>query len=424
MIINKSYKFRLYPDEDQVNSLLQHIGNNRFLWNKLVEFNKKYKEINNTIPNRCILQKEIVNIKKEHEFVKLSHSQPLQINAKRLHEVNVKSIKAKTIKERNKKIAIANTKPTKYRNKCVKNALNYSLPNFKKKSDMSGSLFYPQNFKLKKSRVFLAKLGWIKYIKHRNIQGNIKSVTLIQHGLKWHISVCTEVEIELNKNPLKNLIGIDVGLKEFATFSDGTSVTNPRTIHKFKNKLAKQKKKLAKMKFTKNELCSNRDKQKEKIRRTYSKITNTRKDFLHKLTHDMINKYDGFFIETLDIKNMLQNNNSRTNRNINDVSWYEFCEMLKYKSKWNNKVFYQIDKYFASSQICNKCKNKQNMPVNIREYNCDVCNTSIDRDLNAALNILEEGLNTAGTAGINACGDETLVSSMKQEKREILQAIA
>jgi len=131
MKINKSYKFRLYPTKEQEQLLLQHVGNSRFIWNKLVEFNKNYQEENKKFPNQSILQKEVIKLKKEFEFIKLTHSQPLQINAQRLFQVNLKSIRPQTVQERKQKIAKAKCKPEKYRANALKKAFDYGFPNFK-----------------------------------------------------------------------------------------------------------------------------------------------------------------------------------------------------------------------------------------------------------------------------------------------------
>ena len=177
---------------------------------------------------------------------------------------------------------------------------------------------------------------------------------------------------------------------------------------------------------------NNREKQRAKVRKIYRKMRNIRKDFLHKLSYYIITKYDGVIIETLDIKNMLQKNDKNMNRNTCDVSWYEFGMMLEYKSLWKYKLFHKIDKYFASSQICSKCGNKQEMPLNQRTYVCNCCEAIIDRDLNGSINIRNEGIsnlkqmeiknkNTPATGEIYACGQSTLVDWTKQEIDNTIQ---
>ena len=154
----------------------------------------------------------------------------------------------------------------------------------------------------------------------------------------------------------------------------------------------------------------------------------------------MITKYDGFILETLDIESMLQKNGKNQNRNTCDVSWYEFARILEYKSKWNSKYFYKIDRYFASSQICSKCGNKQEMPVEVRTYHCQACGMTMDRDDNSSIVIKEEGISclkkileemdlmntntTSATGESYACGQTSREVWMKQEKREMNQAIA
>ena len=272
-------------------------------------------------------------------------------------------------------------------------------------------------------------------IKDREIEGIQKTATITQDGNQWYVSICCELNIKEKIKRMDNIVGIDVGIKEFATLSDGTKINNPQTLNKHIEKLKKEQKILSRKEFVEKEIkeevknvsSNNRNKQKEKIRKVHRKVRNIRKDFLHKTTHDMITKYDGIIIETLDIKGMLQKNDKNQNRNTCDVSWYEFGRMLEYKCLWNSKHFHKIDKYFASSQICSGCGNKQKMPIEQRTYNCKSCGTKLDRDYNASLNIKREGIknlntNTVGTMGIHACGHSSIEEWTKQEKRELSQA--
>ena len=451
MIINKTYKFRLYPTSEQEQMLLQQTGNSRFVWNKLVEFNKKYKEEYDKFPTQLILQKQIIELKKEFEFTKLTHSQPLQINAKRIVKVVTKAFKPEAIQARKQKIAKTIAEKTKkekkYPNynhkKAMAKAFNYGFPHFKRKANMRGSLFYPQNFKIKRSRIFFAKLGWIHYIKHREIEGNPKNVTITQDGNQWYVSICCEVKIKETVKPSidnANIIGIDVGIKEFATFSDSTVIHNPRILKKYSKKLKKEQKKLSKREFIEKEIkeeikkvsSNNRNKQRTKVQNIHRKIRNIRKDFLHKITHDIITKYDGVTLETLNIKDMLQKNDKSQNRNTCDISWYEFSRMLEYKCLWNSKYFHKIDEYFASTKTCSECGNKQEMLLEERTYLCKACGNKLDRDYNASINIKREGISclkkanytTVGTMGSYACGQSPLGDWLKQEKREKIQAIA
>jgi putative transposase len=438
MKILKAYKFRLNPDKDISAMLFQHGGNTRFLWNQLVQFSNDYNVEYKKFPTQSILQKEIINIKKQNDFLKISHSQPLQINAQRLCKTNFDSIKPQTIKERKIKIAKAKTPKQKAK------AINFGKPKFKSKHNQNDSIFYPQNFKIKKSRIFVSKIGWIPFIKHRNIEGEPLHLTIHQDGEQWYCSIVCRVKTK--EKPKKNvedanIVGIDVGVKSFATLSNNTQIENPKNLDKYLKKLKKEQKNLSRKQFVEKEIngktvkvsSNNRIKQKNKVRKIHRKIKNIRSDFLHKITYNMIIKYDGFAIEKLDIKNMLKEGKKEgrkdLNRNISDVSWYEFGRQLEYKSKWYSKYFVQIDKYSPTTQRCSQCGNIKEMELKDRTYDCPKCGNHMDRDYNASINILNEGLdklNAVASTVIKACGQNTEVDWLKQEKslNQPIQALA
>ena len=434
MIIRKSYKFRLYPTEEQLSILKQHGGSSRFVWNQLLNFSNNYKEShNNQYPSKIILQKQIVELKKDHEFIKLCHSQPLQINASRLAETFKKAFSKKVIRERMKKIAIAEreTDPIKKAKKLEK-ANNCGFPQFKSKHRHNDSLFYPQYYKIEKDHIVFSKIGSIKFIKHREVEGKPKFVTIVQDCDQYYVSITSELNVEEKKKmdlEKANIIGIDLGLKEFATFSDGTIIGNPRHLKKYLKRLKKENQNLSRKVFEETDRktinnkvikksSNNRNKNVRKVQQLHKKIRNVRKDFLHKLTHNMIAKYDGFILEDLNIKGMMKNH--KLAKSISDVSWSEYERQLAYKSEWSGKYFIKIDRFEASSKTCSKCgwKNEE-LTLKDRVFICKECGLVIDRDSNASINIKRVGmelLNTTATVEINACGG-TLVP-VKQEKLE------
>lgn len=435
-MIIKSYNFRLYPTKYQLPLLKQHTGNSRFLWNKLVEYCNSYKEETNKYPSRTNFQDIIINLKQEHDFLHKSHSQPLQINALRLSHTITNAFKPEVVQRRKKKIAQAyQEQDTEKRNKKLKKAINYAFPKFHRKSDNSDSIYYPQNFTIKKYKIYFAKLGWFNFKKHRPIEGTPKTATIIQDGNQWFLSITckTNKELPLPSKSLEesNIVGVDVGLKHFATLSDGTVIDNPRTLSKCQKKIDLETQILSKRQLIETALpngktvkrSSNRRlKQSIKLHNLYRKCKNTRKDFLHKLSHNMITKYDGIILETLDIQNMLENNPSVINRSISDVSWYEFGQLLEYKCLWNGKYFTKIDKYEPSTQRCNVCKKLTQLSLDERIYKCKQCGNIDDRDINASKNIMEEGKktlkeSTTGTVGREKARGIVLKKTIKREKR-------
>ena len=447
MKIVKSYKFRLKPTKEQVAMLKQHGGNSRFTWNKLLEYSNNIKKDTNKFPNHSQLQKQIIQIKSANDFIKISHSQPIQINALRLADTFARAFKPEVVAIRNQKIAKAYTiQDEEEKSKALAIAQNYGFPNFKKKSNSSDSLFYPQNFIIKKTRIFFPKLKWINYVKHRNIEGTPKFVTITKDGNQFYVSVTSELEIEeIQKKPLDqaNIAGSDVGLIDFAVLSDGTKIANPRTLKKYQKKLRRAQRKLAKQELKETgkktfygkeikESSKRREKQLLIIQRIHRKIRNIRNDFLHKTAYHIINKYDGIILEKLDIQEMLQNGSKSMNRSILDASWFEFARILGYKSVWLGKYFLQLDQYFPSTQLCNSCGHRARLSLRDRVYICPHCGMRAGRDLNAARNIRDEGIrilkeilnNTVAATGIYARGLDTVVSGMKREKRRFQRPLA
>jgi len=381
MLIQRGYKYKILPTKEQEESLFQCGGNTRFLWNYVLKINQDYYKETGKFKFYHELAVSLPKLKEEYPFLKESFSQSLQMVLRHFD----KALKDSFKKEK-------------------------GFPSFKKKMLLNDSFTCPQKWRLGRGFVFIPKIGEVKWIKHRAMKGKPKSITISQDGGKWYCSVLCEYAVSDKAKECDNVVGCDVGLKEFATLSDGTIISNPKHTKKYENKLAKEQRKLSK----KQKGSKNRFKQRLKVRKIQNKIRYTRNDFLHKTSNSIAKNYDGIAVEDLNIKGMMKNHCLA--KSIGDVSWSEFNRQLEYKCKWSFKYYLKIGRFEPTSKTCSNCGCVQEMPLSKRIFDCPDCGISIDRDLNASLNIRNIGLNTVGHTGINACGDGSLELSLKQEK--------
>ena len=257
----------------------------------------------------------------------------------------------------------------------------------------------------------LPKLGIVKVRGLREINGRILNATVTKETTgKWYLSLQYETEIRDTYLLTGNTVGIDLGIHDFIVLSDGTGICNPKIYAKYEKKLIREQKKLSRM-FNANvshyterngkkypvlkrplKECRNYQKQKKVIAKIHEKIRNTRRDFEHKISTDLIKNHDVICMEDLDIKGMLET--KKMSKEISDVSWSEFTRMLEYKAEQHGRKIIRTDRYFPSSQKCHVCGHiqKENKDLRIRRWECPVCHTIHDRDINAAINIREKGM--------------------------------
>lgn len=357
----KALKFSIYPNDEQKEYLSKVFGCTRFVYNKMLADRIRIYETKSeeNIPTPA-------KYKKEFEWLKEVDS-----------------------------LALANAQMNL--DKAYKNFFrdkNVGFPKFKSKKRNKHS-FTTNNQKgtvnVVEGKLKIPKLkSLIKIVTHREIKGTIKSTTISRNPSgKYFASILIETEHEsLPKN--ENQVGVDLGISDIAILSNGMKFENPRFIRKSENKLAREQRKMAKMRIG----SKNREKQRIRVAKIYEKITNQRKNYLHNITSYLIKNFGFIFIEDLSSSNLMKN--KRLSKAIADVSWFEFSRQLKYKAEWNDRVVQKVSRWFPSSQICSECgviTGKK--PLHIRNWKCE-CGAEHDRDINAGINILNEGKRILG----------------------------
>ncbi len=371
MLVNRAYKFRMYPSVKQEELINKTIGCSRLVYNIMLS-----KKKDNSKLTSFDMIKEIPKLYNEYPFLK---------------EVDVCSLRSAIFDLENglNKYYKKQGSYPKFKKKGIKDSYrtNYIKNTYKDK------IYENIKIDLKNKIITLPKLKEVKIRGYRNLEyinGRIINATIEHIANKYYVSVCVEEEIPYAKNNTTSVVGIDMGIKSLITTSEGISYGNPNYLKKYERKIKGLQKGLSR----KIKGSNNFNKYKIKLQEVYRKLQNARRKTNEEIVSKIIKDNDIIVTEDLNINSMIKDANKSLRKNIINSTMSDIIRRLKYKCQWLNKKLIQVNRYYASSQICSSCGNKNKImkDIKIREYKCSKCGIEIERDINASINIMYEGI--------------------------------
>jgi putative transposase len=376
-----AYKYRIYPTKPQEETLVGWLGQLRFVWNKLLADNKTQYAAEKKFTFGFEMKRKLPQMKKDHDWI----DAPAHALQNKVFDLDS---------------AMKN---------CFKHKRGF--PKFKSKhTDNSGieiSQTTNKHIRWDSKTITIPKMGPVKWVYHRRIKGRLLSVTIKRDVDVWYVCCLAKQDIA---SPIststdfskQDCVALDLGLKDFFVSSDGEVAKTPRIYRSKQDKLKQRQRRLAR----KQKGSKNRNKARIKVARLHRAIRNTRLNWHHNLSDSIAKNYQVVIVEDLNIAGMIKNR--KLAKAIQDQGWSQFITQLEYKLQWRNGILHKINRWAASTKTCSCCGSKKTISLSERTYVCSNCDNVMDRDLNAAINILNWGIqeiNTAGTAEIHACGD-------------------
>lgn len=361
MKLRKVYRFRMRPTKTQEASLYRMAGARRFIYNWSLNRRKSYYAEYGTGISAKQLSSELTALKSQPDtlWLKEADSQMLQQALKDVDRAFEAFFKKRS-----------------------------RFPRFRSRKAGHVAFRIPQRVRIEGGRVYVPKIGWVRIRQSREIEGETRSATFKRDATGcWYVALTTEFEMPDIEPPAPvNPVGVDLGLKDLFVLSDGERVPAPKFARKSTRKLRKAQKSVSRKKLGSHR----RDKAKRRVARVHRKVSNQRSDFLHKLTTNLTREYDCICVEDLSIKGMSRN--PRLSRSILDAAFGEFLRQVEYKAAWNFKRSIRVGRFFPSTKLCSECGTvNPNLTLSDRTWLCG-CGTQHDRDHNASLNILAEGM--------------------------------
>lgn len=368
MKILKAFKFRIYPNKTQQAQLEVQFGCARFVYNHYRSAREWFYYETGSGLNYNDCQDHLAGIlKTDYPWLREADSQALQGAIKDLDRAYVNFFEGRA-----------------------------DYPNFRKKHDKQ-SIRYPQRFKLNGKQIYLPKVGWVKGVFHRSIEGEMKNCTVSKtKSGRYFASIQCAMEVA-EPEPKAEAIGIDLSLTTFAALSNGTNEVKPKHLHKSERRLKIRQRRLSR----KVKGSSSRKAARLALAKLHERVGSQRRDFQHKLSRKLVDRYGSISFESLNVAGMVKNHNLA--KAISDAAWSQFVGFCEYKAKWANGQVLRVDRFFPSSKLCSDCGHKnKSLTLNIRQWACLNCSVIHDRDTNAAINILKQ--TTTGVAESHAGG--------------------
>lgn len=369
MEIRKAFKFRIYPTNSQQSKLAKQFGAARFVYNHYRAVREGYYIDTGTGLSQYDCQNDLAQqLKVENPWLKEADSQALQSAIKDLDRAYVNFLEGRA-----------------------------DYPNFHSKHNKQ-SIRYPQRFKVNDKRIYLPKVGWVKCVFHRPIDGLMKNCTVTKtKSGRYFVSIQCKLEID-DPTPKVDAVGIDLGLTTFAALSTGEKINKPRHLYRSQRRLKIRQRRLSR----KRKGSKHRNHARLPVAVLHERVSNQRKDFQHKLSRELVNRFGSISFESLNVAGMVKNHHLA--KSISDASWSQFVLFCEYKSAWSGGQVLRVDRFFPSSKLCSDCGHKnKNLTLNIRQWVCLNCGVIHDRDTNAAINILNQS--TVGATESYATGD-------------------
>lgn len=386
MKVKKAFKYRTYPRQEQKAALAVQFGHARFAYNAALVWRKTYYVEHSKGLNYNDTAYMLTTLKSFLPWLAEADSQVLQQSLKdldRAYENYFRMVREGTLPK---------LKPGQ---RPRKDGMPLGYPKFKSKYDQQ-SIRYPQRFKVNSNEIYLPKIGWVKAVFHRSIEGKMKNVTVSKtKSGKFFVSIQCEVEIP-DPQPRNGRVGVDLGLKDFVTLSTGEKVQPPKYLRKSERRLKIRQRRLSR----KQKGSNNRAKARLRVAGQHERVANQRRDFHHQLSHRLVERFGLIAFEDLNVNGMLKNHHLA--KSITDAGWGQFVGFCEYKASQTGGQVQKRDRFFASSKLCSVCGQiNHQLKLSDREWLCTGCGTLHDRDENAATNILNG--DTGGAPEIYAC---------------------